>query len=98
MPENVVLCSWPPGEPAWTPKRVPVPYQSRFGPLALDPDALIPVEAIACRLVLVGAGQDRIWLSAAMAQTMFARRRGRMRGRMVLELIRQVPESLPVAS
>jgi hypothetical protein len=68
VPGNVVLCSWPPGAPAWLRDGSPLPYVTRFGPHAEDPKALIPVERIRGPILLVSAGADRMWPSAAMAR------------------------------
>ena len=73
VPGNVVLCSWPPGGPAWMLKGEPLPYVSRFGPTADDPEAEIPVERIRGPVLLISAGADRVWPSSAMAAAMASR-------------------------
>lgn len=73
LPGNVVLCSWPPGGPAWTLNGRPLPYVSRFGPRSDDPDAIIPVERIRGPVLLISAGADRVWPSTAMAVAMVSR-------------------------
>lgn len=73
VPGNVVLCSWPPGGPAWTLKGRPLPYVSRFGPTTDDPEAVIPVERIRGPVLLISAGADRVWPSSAMAAAMASR-------------------------
>ena len=72
-PGNVVLCSWPPGGPAWMLKGRPLPYVSRFGPTADNPEAVIPVERIRGPVLLISAGADRVWPSSAMAAAMASR-------------------------
>lgn len=73
VPGNVVLCSWPPGGPAWTLRGEGLPYVSRFGPTAEIPEAVIPVEKIRGPVLLISAGEDRVWPSAAMAAAMASR-------------------------
>ena len=58
VPGNVVLCSWPPGKPAWTLGGEPLPYVGYFGPACADPQAVIPVERIRGPLLLLSAGAD----------------------------------------
>lgn len=74
VPGNVVLCSWPPGQPAWTLAGEPLSYLSFFGPTAPRAEAYIPVEDIPAPPFLVGAGMDRVWPSAAMADAISQRR------------------------
>ncbi|HYK92797.1 MAG TPA: acyl-CoA thioester hydrolase/BAAT C-terminal domain-containing protein [Thermoplasmata archaeon] len=73
VPGNVVLCSWPPGGPAWTLRGRPLPYTSRFGPATDNPEAEIPVERIQGPVLLISAGADRVWPSSRMAFAMAAR-------------------------
>ena len=73
VPGNVVLCSWPPGGPAWLLGGSPLPYVSRFGPHSEDPEAVIPVERIRGPILLVSAGADQVWPSAAMARAISKR-------------------------
>lgn len=75
VPGNVVLCSWPPGQPAWTLAGEPLPYVGSFGPSSSRPDAYIPVEDIPGPLFLVGAGMDAVWPSAAMVDAISERRK-----------------------
>jgi dienelactone hydrolase len=67
VPGNVVLAGWPDPGPAWTLDGAPLPYTDTFGPECEDPDAIIPVERIEGPLLLVTAGKDQVWQSAAMA-------------------------------
>ncbi len=77
VPSNLVMGAWPPPAhgAAWTVDGAPIPYASRFGP---DPEgnasAVIPVERIAGRMLVVGAGSDAVWPSAAMTEAIAARR------------------------
>jgi hypothetical protein len=73
VPGNVVLCSWPPGGPAWLFQDASLPYVTRFGPQCADPAAVIPVERIEALLV-VSAGEDEIWPSGPMSDAIVARR------------------------
>jgi dienelactone hydrolase len=75
VPGNVVLCSWPPGGPAWLLAGHPLPYVNRFGPGCERPDAIIPVELVRGPVLLVAAGVDRVWPSAAMARAISERLR-----------------------
>lgn len=75
VPSNVVVCSWPPGAPAWMIEGRPLPYQSRFGPPVFVQGAEIPVENIRGPMALIGGGSDRVWPSLAMAQALSDRRR-----------------------
>lgn len=77
VPGNVVLCSWPPGGPAWTLRGEPLPYVSRFGPKTDNPEAEIPVERIRGPVLLLSGGADRVWPSSAMASAMAARLKAR---------------------
>ncbi len=75
VPGNVVLCGWPPGPPAWLLDGHPLPFVYRFGPQSAVPEAEIPAERIAGPLLLVSAGADQVWPSAAMARALAERRR-----------------------
>jgi dienelactone hydrolase len=79
VPGNVVLGSWPRGwparRPAWLLDGRPLPYVNHFGPDCGDPDALIPVELVPGPILLVAAGADRVWPSAAMARALSRRLR-----------------------
>lgn len=74
VPGNVVLCSWPPGAPAWTLSAQPLPYTSQFGPTCDNEAAVIPVEKIEVPLFLLSAGRDEVWPSSAMAEAIVRRR------------------------
>ena len=74
VPGNVVLCSWPPGAPAWTLDGEPLPYTSQFGPTCDNENAVIPVERIELPLLLLSAGRDGVWPSSAMAEAIVRRR------------------------
>jgi uncharacterized protein len=73
VPANLVLCSWPPGGPAWQLKGSPLSYVSHFGPHSEDPEAVIPVERIRGPILLISAGADQVWPSAAMARAISKR-------------------------
>jgi dienelactone hydrolase len=91
VPGNVVLSGWPPGwparRPAWLLDGRPLPYVNHFGPRCRDPDALIPVELVPGPILLVAAGADRVWPSAAMARALSGRLRqhGASHGHTILE-------------
>lgn len=70
VPGNVVLAGWPGGGPAWLLNGEPLPYVDVFGPECSDPAAFIPVEQVAGPLLFVGAGNDDVWPSLAMATAM----------------------------
>jgi dienelactone hydrolase len=73
VPSNLVLCSSPPGSPAWLLNGKPLPYVSHFGPHTEDPASIIPVERIRGPILLVSAGADQVWPSAAMARAVSQR-------------------------
>jgi len=75
VPGNVVAGSWPPGGPAWLLGGRPLPYLTHSGPDSADPDPLIPIELVRGPVFLVGAGADRVWPSAEMAQALADRLR-----------------------
>lgn len=87
VPGNVVAGGWPPGGPAWLLDVRPLPYVDHSGPRCEDPAALIPVELVPCPILLVAAGADRVWPSAAMARALSRRlrERGDAHGHTVLE-------------
>lgn len=87
LPSNLAICSWPPGGPAWVVNGSAIPYASRFGPYSADPRAQIPVERIRGPILLVSAGADQVWPSAAMARAIANRleSRGHAWGHKVLE-------------
>ncbi len=86
VPGNVVAGSWPPGGPAWLLDGRPLPYVDHAGP-DCDPDALIPVELVPGPILLVAAGADQVWPSAAMARALSRRLRehGHSPGHTILE-------------
>jgi dienelactone hydrolase len=73
VPSNLVVCSWPPGGPAWLLNESPLPYVSHFGPHSEEPGAVIPVERIRGPILLVSAGADQVWPSTAMARAISKR-------------------------
>lgn len=73
VPSNLVLCSWPPGGPAWLLKGSPLAYVTHFGPHSEVPEAVIPVERIQGPILLMSAGADQVWPSAAMARAISKR-------------------------
>jgi dienelactone hydrolase len=87
VPGNVVAGSWPPGGPAWLLDGRPLPFVSHSGPACEDPAALIPVELIQGPVLLVSAGADQVWPSAAMARALSNRltEQGDRHGHTVLE-------------
>ena len=87
VPGNVIAGSWPPGGPAWLLGGKPLPYVEHSGPECEDPDAFIPVELIQAPVLLVAAGADRVWSSAAMARALSHRmiEHGDLHGHLVLE-------------
>lgn len=87
VPANLVLCSWPPGAAAWLLDGKPLPYVNRFGPHSERPEAVIPVERIRGPILLVSAGADQVWPSAAMARAISSRltSHGHSFGHQVLE-------------
>jgi dienelactone hydrolase len=77
VPSNLVMGAWPPPAhgPAWTINGNPVPYAARFGPDPVgDQSVVIPVEHIAGRMLVIGAGSDAVWPSGEMAEAIAARR------------------------
>jgi dienelactone hydrolase len=107
VPSNLVVCSWPPGGPAWLSNGSPLSYVSHFGPHTEHAEAVIPVERIRGPILLISAGADQVWPSAAMARAISKRldSHGHTWGHRVLEypdathslgyLIPNLPESLP---
>jgi dienelactone hydrolase len=107
VPSNLVVCSWPPGAPAWLANGSPLPYVSHFGPYSENPDAVIPAERIRGPVLLISAGADQVWPSAAMARAISKRltSHGHTSEHRVLEypdathslgsLIPQLPDGLP---
>jgi dienelactone hydrolase len=87
VPGNVVLCSWPPGGPAWLLGARPLAYVDYCGPESEDPAAVIPVERIRGPVLLAAAGADRVWPSADMARALSRRLRehGDAHGHTILE-------------
>ena len=77
VPSNLVMGAWPPPArgAAWTIDGAPIPYASHFGPDPKgDASVVIPVERIAGRMLVVGAGSDAVWPSGAMTEAIAARR------------------------
>jgi dienelactone hydrolase len=87
VPGNVVAGGLPPGAPAWLLHGQPLPYVDHAGPNCELADALIPVELIPGPVLLVAAGADQVWPSAAMARALSRRLRkhGDRHGHTVLE-------------
>jgi dienelactone hydrolase len=87
VPGNVVAGSWPPGGAAWLLEGKALPYAAHSGPECEDPAALIPVELVPGPILLVAAGADRVWPSAAMARALSGRLRehGDAYGHAILE-------------
>lgn len=87
VPGNVVAGSWPPGGPAWLLDGRPLPFVDHAGPDCEDPDALIPVELVPGPVLLVAAGADQVWPSAAMARALSRRlgEHGDSHGHTILE-------------
>ena len=73
VPGNLVLCSWPPGGAAWLLDGSALSYVSHLGPHTEDPATVIPVERIRGPILLVSAGADQVWPSAAMARAISKR-------------------------
>lgn len=84
VPGNMIAGSHPPGGPAWLLTGQPLPYADRQRPQYEDPDAL--VERVPGPVLLIAAGADQVWPSAAMARALSARLRqhGDSRGHTVL--------------
>lgn len=75
VPGNVVAGSWPSGGAAWLLGGRPLPYSDDSGPDRDDPAWLLPVELVPGPVLLVAAGADRVWPSAAMAKALSERLR-----------------------
>jgi dienelactone hydrolase len=73
VPGNVVAGSFPPGGPAWLLDNQPLPYVDHAGPDSENPDAVIPIELVPGPALLVAAGADQVWPSAAMARALSQR-------------------------
>lgn len=73
VPGNVVAGSLPPGGPAWLLHGQPLPYADHSGPDCENADAFIPVELVPGPVLLVAAGADQVWPSAAMAKALSQR-------------------------
>lgn len=73
VPGNMIAGSHPPGGPTWLLTGQPRPYADRQRPQYEDPDALIPVERVPGPVLLIAAGADQVWPSAAMAGALSAR-------------------------
>jgi dienelactone hydrolase len=106
VPGNVVAGGLPPGAPAWLLDGQPLPSVDHAGPDCEQADALIPAELIPGPVLLIAAGADQVWPSAAMARALSRRLRahGDPHGHTVLEypkaghslgyLIPQLPTAL----
>jgi dienelactone hydrolase len=86
VPGNMIAGSHPPGGPAWLLDGQPLPYADH-DPQHECPAALIPVERVPGPVLLISAGADQVWPSAAMAQALSARlrRHGDPHGHIVLD-------------
>jgi dienelactone hydrolase len=73
VPGNVMAGGLPPGAPAWLLQGRPLPYVDHAGPECEQADALIPVELIRGPVMLIAAGADHVWPSAAMARALSRR-------------------------
>ena len=87
VPGNVVAGGLPPGVPAWLLDGRPLPSVDHAGPDCEQADALIPAELIPGPVLLIAAGADQVWPSAAMARALSRRLRahGDPHGHTVLE-------------
>jgi dienelactone hydrolase len=87
VPGNVVAGGLPPGAPAWLLHGRPLPYVDQAGPDCEQTGALIPAELIPGPVLLIAAGADQVWPSAAMARALSRRLRahGDPHGHTVLE-------------
>ena len=87
VPGNIVSGGWPSGGPAWILDGRPLPYVDHSGPACDNPDAFIPAELVKGPILLISAGADEIWPSAAMAKAISERldTRGHTSGHRVLE-------------
>jgi dienelactone hydrolase len=75
VPGNVVAGGLPPGAPAWLLDGQPLPSVDHAGPDCEKADALIPAELIPGPVLLIAAGADQVWPSAAMARALSRRLR-----------------------
>ena len=75
VPGNMMVGSHPPGGPAWLLGGQPLPYADHDCPRQENPDAFIPVERVPGPVLLISAGADQVWPSAAMARALSARLR-----------------------
>ena len=87
VPGNVVAGGLPPGAPAWLLDGQPLPSVDHPGPDCENAAALIPAELIPGPVLLIAAGADQVWPSAAMARALSRRLRahGDSHGHTVLE-------------
>lgn len=87
VPGNVVAGGLPPGAPAWLLHGHPLPYIEDAGPGCEQADALITIERVPGPVLLIAAGADQVWPSAAMARALSRRLRehGDRRGHALLE-------------
>lgn len=86
VPGNVVAGGIPDG-PAWLLDGRSLPWTDHTGPACDNPAAVIPVERVPGRILLVAAGADTVWPSAAMARAIShrLRRHGDHHGHVLLE-------------
>jgi dienelactone hydrolase len=75
VPGNVVAGGLPPGAPAWLLDGRPLPSVDHAGPDCERADALLPAELIPGPVLLIAAGADQVWPSAAMARALSRRLR-----------------------
>jgi uncharacterized protein len=87
VPSNIALGGLPSGGAAWFRQGRPLPYSENSGPDCENPDAFIPAELVHGPILLISAGADEIWPSAAMARALSARldARGHSFGHRILE-------------
>jgi len=87
VPGNLVAGSLPPGGPAWLLDGQPLPWADETGRGCENEDALIPAELVPGPILLIAAGADQVWPSAAMARALSKRlhEHGNPHGHIILE-------------
>jgi dienelactone hydrolase len=87
VPGNVLAGSLPPGGPAWLLDGQSLPWAGETEQGAENEDALIPAELVPGPILLVAAGADQVWPSAAMARALSKRlhEHGDPHGHIILE-------------